>query len=317
MSKRNISFRGLCLLGALGFSLVGVGLAVDDGSILNRLIAISTIASTVPANGDVNPYGVAKVERTAGNLEAGNILVSNFNAVSNLQGVGTTIVQVAPNGSVSLFAQIDAGTLPGACPGGVGLTTSLVVLRSGWVVVGGLPTTDGMPDTIGAGCLIVLNSTGNPVETIYGTLINGPSDMTADESEHGAKLFVTNVLNGTVAAGGTLVNHGTALRIDLPVSQKSMPWVGSVTVVGSGFPERTDPAALVIGPTGVGVSTTFDGDDGCDCEGQEDARMLYVADSLHNRIAVIPRALTRTMSADIGITLSSPNSSRRVWKSGG
>lgn len=231
--------------------------------------------------------------------------MSNFNNSSNLQGTGTTIVEVAPNGSVSLFAQVDAGTLPGACPGGVGLTTALVVLRSGWVIVGSLPTTDGMPDTIGAGCLIVLNSMGNPVETFYGTLINGPWDMTADEADHEARLFVTNVLSGSVAAGGNMANEGTVLRIDLAVSQKSMPWVESMTVVGSGFPERTDPAALVIGPTGVGLSPACNGDEDSDCENaaQEDARVLYVAESLNNRIAVIPHALTRTTSAGTGLTL--------------
>jgi hypothetical protein len=94
--------------------------------------AISVVASTVPANGDVNPYGVALVRRSTGSLIQGNILVSNFNNSDNLQGTGTTIVQIAPGGTVGLFAQIDASKLPGPCPGGVGLTTALSVLRSGW-----------------------------------------------------------------------------------------------------------------------------------------------------------------------------------------
>jgi hypothetical protein len=307
MTMRNIVFRRLGLLGVLAFVLAGVySRAGDDGSILNPLHAINPIASTVPSNGDVNPYGVAIVERSAGNLHEGNILVSNFNNTSNLQGTGTTIVEVTPNGSVSLFAQINATTLPGACPGGVGLTTALVVLRSGWVIVGSLPTTDGMPDTIGAGCLIVLNSWGTPVETIFGSLINGPWDMTADESDQEAKLFVTNVLNGTVAAGGSLVNQGTVLRVDLAVSPKSMPWIESMTVVGSGFPERTDPNALVVGPTGVGLSPAGDGDRDNDRDDarRDDARVLYVADTLNNRIALIPQALTRTNSAGVGLTLT-------------
>jgi hypothetical protein len=218
MTRAYITSRGLSLFIALSFSLMGIsGLAADDGSILHELSTINTIASTVPANGDVNPYGVAKVESSTGNLEAGNILVSNFNNSSNLQGTGSTIVQVAPNGSVNLFAHIDPATLPGACPGGVGLTTALVVLRSGWVIVGSLPTTDGMPDTIGAGCLIVLNSMGEPVETFSGSLINGPWDMTAEDSGQAAVLFVTNVLNGTVAAGGSVANGGTVVRVNLVV----------------------------------------------------------------------------------------------------
>ena len=144
------------------------------GSYIGQFHTISTIASTVPANGDVNPYGIAVVPRTLGNLTRGNILVSNFNAKSNLQGTGTTIVQVTPSGQTTLFARIDASHLPGPCPGGVGLTTALVVLQRGWVIVGSLPTTDGMSDTAKAGCLLVLNSQGKVVETFAGSPINGP-----------------------------------------------------------------------------------------------------------------------------------------------
>src|SRR5208337_5024703 len=86
--------------------------------------SISVVASTVPVNGDVNPYGIARVPRSNGSLIKRNILVRNFNNSSNLQGTGTTIVQIAPNGTTSLFAQIDATSLPGPCPGGIGLTTA-------------------------------------------------------------------------------------------------------------------------------------------------------------------------------------------------
>ena len=140
---------------------------------------ITTIASTVPANGDINPYGIVVVPRTTGKLVQGNLLISNFNASSNFQGTGTTIVQISSTGQRSQFARINADHLPGTCTGGVGLTTALAVLRSGWVIVGSLPTTDGTSATAQAGCLLVLNSSGRVVETIFGTLINGPWDMTA------------------------------------------------------------------------------------------------------------------------------------------
>ena len=58
------------------------------------------IASTVPANGDVNPYGVAVVPHSTGRLYRGDVLVSNFNNSANVQGTGTTIVQVSPHGKV-------------------------------------------------------------------------------------------------------------------------------------------------------------------------------------------------------------------------
>ena len=101
------------------------------------------------------------------------MLVSNFNNSANLQGTGTTIVQVSPNGTLKLFAEIGP-SLPGACPGGVGLTTALVALRSGFVIVGSLPTKDGTAATPQAGCLIIMNSSGTPVATLSGNRINGP-----------------------------------------------------------------------------------------------------------------------------------------------
>jgi hypothetical protein len=303
----------ILILGALVFCALMSAwpvVADDEGSVLKRLPTISTVASTVPTNGDVNPYGIVLVKKTIGNLQKGHVLISNFNGSANLQGTGTTIVDVAPDGTVSQFAQINAKTLPGPCPGGVGLTTALAVLRTGWVIVGSLPTTDGTSDTAQPGCLIVLDSTGNTVETFYGSLVNGPWDMTSIDTEHDAKLFVSNVLNGTLAGKGAVVNQGTVVRINLGATEKTMPWIESMTVIGSRFAERTDPAALVIGPTGVGLSplcSEADEDD-CTVPSQEDERALYVADSLNNRIAVIPNAVSRTDSAGTGTTLTSGGS---------
>ncbi|MFI5342312.1 MAG: hypothetical protein ACHQ7N_21075, partial [Candidatus Methylomirabilales bacterium] len=130
-----------------------------------------------------------------------------------------------------------------------------------------------------AGCLLVLNSRGHVVRTIHGGKINGPWDMTAFEGDDWAALFVTNVLNGTVAAGGNVVDQGTVVRIDLKVDEDETPEVESETVIGSGFGERTDPAALVIGPTGVGLGRHG---------------TLYVADTLANRIAAIPKPCSAT-----------------------
>lgn len=262
---------------------------------------VRTIASTVPANGDVNPYGVAVVGRSQGKLVRGNILVSNFNNSANQQGTGTTIVSISPSGKRSVFAQIGAKGLPGACPGGIGLTTALSILNGGWVVVGSLPTTKGNPGTSRAGCLLVLNSQGKVVETFSGHGINGPWDMTAVNFGPVAELFVTNVLNGTVAAAkaagidptttpGPTVNRGTVLRLVVTTpSRYGVPRLISARVIASGFGERTDPAALVIGPTGVGVGRSG---------------TLYVADTLANRIAAIPDALFRVRGAGTGYTVS-------------
>src|SRR5215831_14554769 len=79
---------------------------IAANAFLDRFSVVDLVASTVPANGDTNPYGVAIVQHSTGMLVRGNILVSNFNDTSN-QGKGTTIVQVSPEGSVTQFAQIE------------------------------------------------------------------------------------------------------------------------------------------------------------------------------------------------------------------
>jgi hypothetical protein len=251
----------------------------SDRSFIGSFRTVTSVGSTVPANGDQNPYGIVTVPRSAGSLVRGDLLISNFNNSDNLQGTGSTIVQITPGGKLSLFAEISSASLGGTpCPGGVGLTTALAILPHGYVVVGSLPTTDGMASSAQAGCLIVLDSAGHVVETISGEPINGPWDMTAVQSGDDTTLFVTNVLNGTVAARGTPIDGGTVVRIRLHTDGHRPPVVKSEQVIATGFPERTDPSALVVGPTGVGL-----GRDGT----------LYIADTQGNRIAAVPNALSR------------------------
>lgn len=279
------------LFALAGLSLSGPCMA-DGRALLDRLDIVNQVASMVPANGDVNPYGVAIVPRSVGMLTRGQILVSNFNDANNDQGTGTTIVQVSPEGRVSLFARVDPASVAAGCPGGVGLTTALVVLRRGWVIVGDLPTDNGVLTSMSGGCLIVLNSQGHVVETFQGNGINGPWDMTAFDQGDRAWLFVTNVLNGNVATGSPpAIDQGTVLRIPLqvPKQNEALPTAGPMTVIGSGFAETADPAALVIGPTGVGLSENG---------------TLYVADTVGNQIVAIPNALTRQTTAFNGATVT-------------
>jgi hypothetical protein len=239
-------------------------------------------ATAVPPNGDINPYGIVTVPASVGALHAGDLLISNFNDKNNAQGTGTTIVQLPQSpstgaaGTAPVFAHIRVGKLPRPCPGGIGLTTALAVTRSGFVIVGSLPTKDGTSATAKAGCLLVLDSNGNVVETIAGGPINGPWDMTAVDHGFFTTLYVTNVLNGTVKANGNVVDKGTVVRIELLTVPGVFPYVLQETVIATGFPERTDPAALVIGPTGVTIGA--------------DGTTLYVADTLDNRIASIADA---------------------------
>jgi hypothetical protein len=248
------------------------------------------VASTVPANGDINPYGLVTVPTTVGKLHAGEFLVSNFNAKTNNQGTGTTIEQISRSGRRSQFAEVAAKSLPGSCPGGVGLTTALSVLPGGYVVVGSLPTTNGQSATAKAGCLIVLDSDGRAISTIAGSKIAGPWDMVATSQGDTSTLFVSNALNGGAAAGVKTIDNSTVVRIRVSSGPGQPPKVLGEQVIAAGIPWRDDKAALVIGPTGVALSSSG---------------TLYVADTLDSRIAAVGQAMTRTTpAADGGTTVS-------------
>jgi hypothetical protein len=263
--------------------------AATPTAFIAPLRTVSTLGSTVPSNGDVNPYGIVFVPTSVGKLQAGQVLVSNFNAKEGAkesgQGTGTTIVQVSTAGKITPFARIDAKTLPGPCPGGVGLTTALNVLPGGYVVVGSLPTTNGMSATAKYGCLIVLDSEGKPVETIAGKNIQGPWDSTAKSEGSKTTLFVSNALNGGPVLGKKMVDNSTVLRIELESGEHQTPRVLHETVIAKGIPWIDSAEALVLGPTGLAL-----GDNGT----------LYVASTEDSKILAISEAMTRTTPAEKG-----------------
>jgi len=258
-------------------------------SFIGRFHRTSRVASTVPANGDVNPYGVVVVRHSQGRLHQGDVLVSNFNNSKNLQGTGSTIVEISPSGHRTLFTHITRASLPGRCRGGIGLTTGLVMTH-GWVIVGNLPSRNGQAATSSPGCLLVINSKGTVKKIFSGHGINGPWDATVVSQGRSASLFVANVLNGTAAAKGKVVRRGTVLRLNIAFSRGKLPAITKVTKVGSGFAQRTDPAAFVVGPTGLGLGRNG---------------VLYVADTEMSRITAISQALTRSSSAGTGKVLTS------------
>ena len=73
----------------------------------------------MPANGDVNPSGLAVVPAGfpgGGLIHAGEYLVSNFNNSTNTPGTGTTIVAIKPGqnpATAPVFFTSQAGGLDG------------------------------------------------------------------------------------------------------------------------------------------------------------------------------------------------------------
>lgn len=264
----------------------------SSGPFLAKLTSVSKVASTVPTNGDVNPYGIVFIPTSVGKLQAGQMLISNFNAKESAkesgQGTGTTIVQVSTAGKVSLFATIDAKSLPGSCPGGVGLTTALDILPGGYVVVGSLPTTNGKSATAKYGCLIVLDSEGKTVETIASKNIQGPWDSTAKSEGSKTTLFISNALNGGAAKAIHTIDNSTVLRIELESGEGQTPKVLSETVIANGIPWVDSAEALVLGPTGLALASNG---------------TLYVASTQDNKILAISEAMTRTTPAAKGGTV--------------
>jgi len=257
----------LCILVIISGFLVGLIQGQDT---------LSLVGSTVPLNGDVNPYGVAVAQENVGNLHVGDVLISNFNDINNKQGRGTTIVRFpGGNGPVHLFATVPVNNpeVINKCNGGYGLTTALVILKGGWVIVGALPTVDGTTSTAKRGCLLVFDAHGNFLDVIEHPKMKGPWDMTFYQDGDDVQLFVSCVLNGDVFNDfNRVVSEGSIVRIKIDLTGCTTRLnVISVETIATGFAEKGDPAALIIGPTGVALK---DGD-------------LYVADSLQNRIAVI------------------------------
>ena len=221
-------------------------------------------ASTVPSNGDVNPYGVAFIKNNfltgSGLLKHGDILVSNFNNAQNLQGTGTTIVRIPQSGSPSLFFH---GNAP------LGLSTGLGTLQYGFVLVANLPTADGTSGTAQAGSLLVINNQGQLIQTITSPQIDGPWDMTVVDEGNRASVFFSNALNGTVS------------RINFSVSPAGLRELSHYTIA-SGYLHQGDPAALFDAPTGL----VFD----------QNTNRLYVASTLDNAVFIVRDAKSRTTS---------------------
>ena len=261
----------------------------DAGGYLATVHKHHLVTSTVPANGDQNPYAMVVAPVTAGAVQKDDLLVDNFNNRGNLQGTGSTIIDYRPStGQTSTFATIPHN-LPG-CPGGVGLSTAMVMLKSGWVIVGSAPSTDGTTKTLGAGCLVVLDSTGKVAGTIAGPEIADPwGNMAWIDNGGTATLFVSNAGFGIGAPGQPVQNTATVLRIELSIPAGKPPQVTGKTVIGSGFGAQADAGVFLIGPTGLTL-----GKDGT----------LYVSDAIGNRIVGIPDAAARTDSAGTGTLVS-------------
>jgi hypothetical protein len=254
---------------------LGLSALASNEDLLSRLPKSPTVSSTVPPNGDVNPYGVAFVPTgfpSGGILKPGDIVAANFNDKDNLQGTGTTIVKINPDAAPSVFFH-DAGA--------PGFSTALGVLSKGFVIVGQVPSTNksgictegsqGQEENVGRGALLVINKNGQLAETLTSqSLLDGPWDLTVEDFGTTAFVFVSDALTGSVT------------RLDLQITgdgngdSDDHVIVERETRLASGYVHRCDPAAFVVGPTGLALDADLD--------------VLYVASTGDNAIFAVPNA---------------------------
>ncbi len=295
--------KNIILLHVLLASVVLPLRADNNKSFLSTLRRQKTLTSTIPHNGDLNPYAVVVAPVSAGKIQKGDVLIGNFNSLSNLQGTGTTIVSYNPTSKkLTMFADLTKNNP--ACPGGVGLSTAMTMLTTGWVIVGSAPSTDGTTRTLGTGCLMVLDANGQLVATWAGPKIAAPwGNMATIDNGNTASLFVS--MSGFDVPGpqvkdekgySVTVKKATILRIDLSISESKPPVITAQTVIGDGFSQRADRDVFLVGPTGLAL-----GSDGT----------LYVSDALANQIDAIPDAATRTTSAGTGRVVTKDGLLRR------
>ena len=253
----------------------------------------TTLTSTVTDNGDLNPYAVIVAPVSAGRVQKDDVLVDNFNNVSNLQGTGTTIVGYRPSTRETYLLARLPHTAPG-CPGGIGLSTAMAMLKTGWVIVGSTPSSDGTTATKGNGCVLVLDPNGKLAGIWAGPAINDPwGDMAVVDRGGTATLFIS--MAGFNLPGPELIDRATGLpvkrhdatvlRLEVSIPDGKPPVLTGQTVIAHGFSARADRDNFLLGPTGLALAPD---------------NTLYVTDGLDNLIAAIPDAVTRRDSAGTG-----------------
>jgi hypothetical protein len=260
-----IAYRLLSIAGLASLPMAAAFADDGEGAFLPRVI----VSSTVPPNGDLNPYGVAFVPQNfprGGLISPGDVLISNFNNTNNVQGTGTTIVQLTLNGTV----------VPSVAPGSggnavtfftskpTGLSTALGVLQGGFVLVGNVPTTDGTFATISQGSLQIIDRHGKLTKIVNDNVfLDSPWDLTINDNGYQAQVFVSNVKSGTVS------------RLDLAVGSSDVT-VLRETKIAMGYTVQPNTAAVILGPTGLAYDRTTD--------------ILYVASTADNEIFAVPHA---------------------------
>ncbi|ACU54880.1 hypothetical protein Afer_1977 [Acidimicrobium ferrooxidans DSM 10331] len=237
------------------------------------------VGSATASNNDTNPYGVAVVPKTMGNLVAGDVLVADFNSSAGTFGAGTSIVEVNPTtGQSTTFYQ--NADITG--PVGIAINPSNDIV---WVGYWG-STANGS----GSG-YAVINSSGTLIANYTST--NSTFAGVWGAAVAPGAFFWSNVAVSNTGADGQVWR----LNPNPTGTSNGQPLNATYTALATGLPTNSnvsggETASNAGGPQGM----VYDPANG----------MLYVADDVNNTIYAIPNALTATTPQTPMVVSQSP-----------
>lgn len=180
--------------------------AASPNSVLKHLKKKMVIGSTIdPKFGQLNPYGLDVARSTAGKFTQGDLAVCNFNAKSNVQGTGFTIVALHPvPGSKPTLVYASKKILEGC--NAIALAPSGDFIWAADFVANDNPIIDPSGK-------LVMNIKGKPLDHPFGQAFAQPKsgDAAFYESNAGSGTIIRfDVVKNTeqVVAKGFKVNHG-------------------------------------------------------------------------------------------------------------
>jgi hypothetical protein len=235
LTKRRIAVVGIAVLALAGCAHGGLLPSQSSGSapqsagqtqpdasysILKVLTREREIGSTIdPKLHQLNPYGLAVAPSTNGDFTKGDLVVCNFNASSNVQGTGYTIVALHPKTGSQPRLISDSKTLDGCDALSLGPSDDI------WAAAF---KADDNP-IISASGQLEGNLKGKPFEHPFGQIYAGHGGAS------GAPAFYESNARG----------DGTIVRINLGSSG------ATEDVIAKGFPINRGKPGSIFGPSGL------------------------------------------------------------------
>jgi hypothetical protein len=209
--------------GSLPQSLQQHLLSDSDTSILKTLKKQVVIGSTIdPKLHQLNPYGLTVAPSTAGDFQAGDLVVCNFNAKDNVQGTGYTIVALHPEPGSKPLLVSDSKTLVGCAA----LALS--------------PTDDIWATAFSSDDNPVLSASGKLEENIKGKDFDHPWGQVYAQPKSGSPAFYeSNAGDGSIVR----INLGSKFTYD---------------VIATGFAVNHGKPGSIFAPAGLAYDASID-----------------------------------------------------------